>query len=860
MANADSGNASDGIDKAVETGNSGVNSRKTNPVRWTVGLVVRLCIWYALLTPFFRCPSQLSELDGFSPRVCQPYLIARSHIEPHVLPYYNAYAAPYVDTARPYVQVAHDKIYIPAASVAKTSYDEYGAPALHQAQVYGKQQWETQVVPHINSAKGSACALYQAHVAPHADHVTALISPYRQKANAAFRSVCDQYIVPFYAHSRPFIGKTYTSGQDILTTSVLPYAQSTWSSAIYLANHELWPRIAGLYSENVEPQLVKIGQRLAIYREGKPLRSVVGGADSSSDPTGSTTPTSIETSQYVASATPSSAPITPPAHSWSPEEKAADARARIDSDISTWQERFIVAADQGAKDLADQIENLVEEYTKSDAKAYGESLATALNTTIESELTAAKSRMNELAGFLPFEDAPEEEEVAQEEFAKDIREAAITIRDHAHALREWHRSFDQELVGRVSTIVKSTLNVLDSVRDVGLQEIGIRWASMDEVTYKDWARYHALKTRFEDWKDEFNTAGLQNSKLEELRIVADEILSYGMDTAEAAAKELARLKDVGKWKIAAREVNDDFETRSGSPPPRPQPIIESEQVAEDDESVAGEKNRQLPTDVDEQGSHTTVIADETDHHTDDQEELGFDDAPLHDDEQDTRYDTEETAEASTPQTEDESPQFAWGANAEPIPGQGQAHKVPDAASQADNERAETTKAASETTSQSTDAQPSSSTAVPQDDVEALISKLLADKGSSLSDDVLNKLHAIYGAAVPSSSPAPAENIPNINDAMENASEKIQSATSIVYEKATSAASAAIASGSALGAKQVEAAREAIDDAFSSVESAIDDATQSSSSTVARYVDSAAATPQAEDATGGDEEAIHGGDL
>lgn len=211
--------------------------------------------------------------------MCQPYLIARSHIEPHVLPYYNAYAAPYVDTARPYVQIAHEKIYVPAASVAKRSYDEYGAPALHQAQAYGKQQWEAQVVPHINSAKDSASVLYDAHVAPHADRVAASISPYSQKANAAFRSVCDQYIVPFYAHSRPFIGKTYTSGQDILATTVLPYAQSTWSSAIYLANHELWPRIAGLYSGNVEPQLVKIGQRLAIYREGKPLRSVMGGAD-----------------------------------------------------------------------------------------------------------------------------------------------------------------------------------------------------------------------------------------------------------------------------------------------------------------------------------------------------------------------------------------------------------------------------------------------------------------------------------------------------------------------------------------------------------------------------------------------------
>ena len=34
-----------------------------------------------------------------------------------------------------------------------------------------------------------------------------------------------------------------------------------------------------------------------------------------------------------------------------------------------------------------------------------------------------------------------------------------------------------------------------------------------------------------------------------------------MSIAEETAKELGRLKEVAKWKIAARDASDDFETK-----------------------------------------------------------------------------------------------------------------------------------------------------------------------------------------------------------------------------------------------------------------------------------------------------------
>jgi hypothetical protein len=235
----------------------------------------RLCIWYALVTPFLRCPSDLANLTDASPRVCKPYLIARSHVEPYITPYYDVYAAPYVDQARPYVDVFNQRVYAPASKVAISGYEKYGAPALEQAQAYGVQQWQLQVTPRLQTAQGRVHKLYLAEVDPYVQRGVSAVSPLYQKASTTALTVYWDQLVPFYTRSKPFIGKAYSTSHGVLTTHVMPGVHYTWSSVVYFANSSLWPHVTGLYSEQVEPQLVKIGQRLVSYREGKRLRAVV---------------------------------------------------------------------------------------------------------------------------------------------------------------------------------------------------------------------------------------------------------------------------------------------------------------------------------------------------------------------------------------------------------------------------------------------------------------------------------------------------------------------------------------------------------------------------------------------------------
>ncbi|KAE8138274.1 hypothetical protein BDV38DRAFT_270742 [Aspergillus pseudotamarii] len=755
MTTSDSGHASDGIVKDVGNKEVQPKSRNTNIFRWTLGLVVRLCIWYTLLTPFFRCPVQLSGLNESSPRVCKPYLVARSYVEPHVLPYYNTYGAPYVEKARPYVVVLNEKVYTPAADVAKLGYDKYGAPALDQAHAYGSKQWEKQVAPLVQSAKDGASELYNAEVAPQVRRVTAAVSPYYQMANSAFETTCVGYIQPFLARTRPFIGKTYTSGQNVLTTTVMPYVQTSWSSVIYFVNSWLWPQVTGLYSENVEPQLVKIGQRLASYQASK-------------------TESSSTTSTTVVSST---------SRALSPTELAAQTREKIESDLRTWQEKFSVAADKGVEDLEERLYELVGNYVNGGAKYHGESLVTALETAVEHELSAVKLRIGELTEALPNEYSPAEQ-TAQSELLKDIRQAAVIIRDRAHAIREWHNSFDQELVHRVSSRVNSTLDVLDSVRDLGLQEIGMRWAWMDGVTYKDWARYHALKAQFEDWKGKFREVGMRHPKLEDARALSDDILSRGMDTAEAAAKELARLKDVGRWKIAAREVSDNFDTRSGPPPPRPMPSEPSKPAPEEHtlDTDSADHEASMHHEAGNASSAAQGIAESED------QALGHDDAPIaHDQvtseggessseelepsdaraESDSHIKTDPLTTQPTDREEDTT-RSTWGvAAAEAMSKQGgtEFEEVPENIHSGFNSArenyadAERSAGAGSSTSLEQAAheqlddtdnlhkpQAPSPSSAHYEAIENLVSELLAGKDPSFAQDVMDKLHAIYGTS------------------------------------------------------------------------------------------------------------------
>lgn len=271
--------------------------------------------------------------------------------------------------------------------------------------------------------------------------------------------------------------------------------------------------------------------------------------------------------------------------SLTPEQQKEKTREQVASDLLLWQQKFAVAADNGVDDLGERVKQIVASQLESGSKKHAESLIEALEAVQEHEISKIKHRINTIVERLTPYDAPEDEQKAYDDLLQYIRSSGGAIRDRAHALREWYNGFEQELYRRVTAAAHSTLEVLDGIRDLGLQEIGMRWAWMDFVTYKDWEKYHALRKQFDEWREEVFLAGVQHEAVEEAKAIANDILGRGMGIAEDAAKELSRLKDVGKWKIQAREVSEDFETRTEAPPPLPKPEQESAEETDAEEPI-----------------------------------------------------------------------------------------------------------------------------------------------------------------------------------------------------------------------------------------------------------------------------------
>ncbi|PGH36123.1 hypothetical protein GX50_00978 [[Emmonsia] crescens] len=539
--------------------------RPASFARWSLSVVLRLVIWYALLTPFFCCPSTLPELDSNSPRVCKPYLIARSHIEPHIAPYYETYGAPYVDTVRPYARTFNEKIYNPTATFTKRNYRAYGAAHVEKGISYIQNQWGEIVTPHIHSLQNSLSRTYESSIEPHYMRVATHVTPYYRTSVAHFDNVCQSYIVPFYTQSNPVIVKAYSSTYDIVVNTIYPCSKKMWSYLAAFINETLLPGVARLYCENVEPQLLRIGEKLASYREGRKLGAVGEESEtlteqSTSTPTVSSSATTVspKTSDYSASTTSTSTSAPPPEQS---VDKVSLARETIATDLRTWQEKFAIAADKGSEDLDERVVKIVESHVL-DAKESGAALVSELETVGNQELESLKSKINDIVRGLPDKSTLEDREAAEDQLAHAVRTSGFAIRAAAQKLRQWLADFNSNLHVEVAAASDATIEVLDQIRDLGLQNIGMKWAWMDGVTYKDWAKYNALKKQLHSWRDEVREIGMQHDAYEEAKALGNDIVNRGMAIAEGTAKELTRLKEVGKWKIEAEEVSDDFETRT----------------------------------------------------------------------------------------------------------------------------------------------------------------------------------------------------------------------------------------------------------------------------------------------------------
>ncbi|KAK4096105.1 hypothetical protein N658DRAFT_570041 [Parathielavia hyrcaniae] len=579
--------APNGINGAIKSQLNGINGHavgmraRTKPrgpgmFAQTFSIAARLLTWYSIVTILLRCPATLDACDDTSPRICKPYFQLKQAVVPHVEPYYDTYAAPYVEAARPYYYVVDQRVIAPSRAYAK----KYGAPRVQQVQAFGKAQWDRSIQPQVEKYQGLARTQYDEKLAPHIHQASAALGPYYEIARTSSLQTYHELLVPVYQFVHPHVLDGYRATSAFTSKTVVPSFVWAWNKTYVFVDGTVGPQIKAIYVENVEPQLVKIGKRLGRHSSGKksvpkPLSDASASPSTKSTstftkPAASVTATSTAAASASSSKAKSAAdsrtrasmePIPPPEIDEKLENEdpvRRSAREIVAADLKDWQERYAKAADEGAAEIDQRVQEIAKNMIRREARITGKSFLEQLQTTAVSELVSLRRAILDAIGTVNKGGATPDK--GHEQITQAVRQAGMAVKEKAQAVRTWREQYDTEMQVSVTKAAETHFSILENIRDLALQKIGMKWAWMDGVTYKDWAKYHQLKGRFDEWKGVLERHVVSHPSLEAAQLEAANIEDEAMQVAASAAKELARLKQVAYWKLTAGDDTEEFDS------------------------------------------------------------------------------------------------------------------------------------------------------------------------------------------------------------------------------------------------------------------------------------------------------------
>lgn len=217
----------------------------------------------------------MTQIDASSPRVCKPYLQTRVYVAPYLDPYYETYVVPQLDKIRPYTDRFEKQVYTPLSAFTKDQYATHGAHRVDQAKKYAEAQYDKSVRPQILLVQAKGKEQYDQYLGHHVKTATDAVAPYYTQIKASLDEIYHLTILPAYEASLPYLRRAHAEGHHMLVHIVFPHINSakdaTWSFFL----RTIWPQLRVLYGDNVEPQLVRIFERLGRYRDQKKVESVM---------------------------------------------------------------------------------------------------------------------------------------------------------------------------------------------------------------------------------------------------------------------------------------------------------------------------------------------------------------------------------------------------------------------------------------------------------------------------------------------------------------------------------------------------------------------------------------------------------
>ena len=425
----------------------------------------RILAWTAITNVLFWCPSSLEQCDDNSPLLCKQYFQVKNVVSPIIKPYYDTHAAPYIDLARPYCEAVNGAVLAPAQAYAA----RHAVPRLLHAQSLASHQWQKTVEPQVEKVRQAARERYDRFLGPHVIAVLNASSPYYEIARTNSLQTYHEFLLPAYMFAKPHANTAYDAVSNFTTNTAIPSATWLLNKMYVFLDDALLPQIRSVYAETVEPQLVRIGQRLGRHKgSSKPKHQVHDGFSASETlssftkpPVSHSWPPSGSTSTITSSATPSNlygasagsseAPIEssdptqgpdlrrtdllvePPPIESNESEKRRLARIEITDDLVTWQDKFMNAAETGAQEIEEKIVEICEFTEGQEVDTVGKEVVTRFLDSLDEETAALRLEIMAIV-----ENVPNKEEAA-DQVTVAVKRAGISLKERAQGLERGAR-------------------------------------------------------------------------------------------------------------------------------------------------------------------------------------------------------------------------------------------------------------------------------------------------------------------------------------------------------------------------------------------------------------------------------------
>ncbi|KAK9486119.1 hypothetical protein V1527DRAFT_81031 [Lipomyces starkeyi] len=492
-------------------------------------------IYSLLYTVLWKCPRhpESSELCPIVNKVTEPFV-----------PFYNTKIAPYVEPALERIQAGYETYAAPgierAASAAKSQYNVYVAPYVANVESAIKDQYDENARVHVEKLVGLARDVYDSLI-PLWESSQPYITQVLRRAHAV--AVYSKYVIG--QNAGPIVDKMAAKGSEL--------AKVSWAKVVKFYNDVIVVKSLQLYFDHVEPAVLRVKDRIFLkafsededvyecddencecddYEEGaegdieneEDIESVV---TSTITRTISRTAVSSIGSVYSGNAGTQTPEITPPVEHIDPE--VAEHQLEIEKDIILWTSKFRTAGKNAVSSLSMEIESLFQ------------SAQDTLLAEAEANLLRAQ---NEIESIFDTADAAQ------------VPVITTILAAKADAVRAQAVEAANSVLRDAESIRSSTLDIFKTVTDIGLQELGRKWAFMEGITWQDWKEYRTLKSMADDFAQIIVDIPIDDKIVQKFLSDIDEAVAKWIAHAEAKARN--ELEEAALTKAAEEAAVDQL--------------------------------------------------------------------------------------------------------------------------------------------------------------------------------------------------------------------------------------------------------------------------------------------------------------